>query len=82
MKPHGLSIILTFGMVGWTIAADNRHLRLALGIVSLTVTFYSFDYRYNLTLGAFSEMARALGVKPLDYLNSYFERAKAARKKT
>ena len=70
MKP-GLSISLTFGWVGWKSTADKRHLRLAGGIIALTITLYNFDERYLVITAAYTEMCKAFKVNPRAYIETY-----------
>lgn len=80
MRSPGLTIALGLGWLGFDVKLDRRHFKLYLGIIGITVTFFNFWYRYNMMLGAFQELARGLGVKPVDYLDAYTDRQEAIRK--
>lgn len=80
---HGLSLIVVFGLVGWRSSAGRRHLRLALGILSITVLAYNFDDRYEATLEAFERACAIAKFQPKLLMDSIYklrrERRAAAR---
>jgi hypothetical protein len=80
MKSPGITIAVALGWLGFDIALDRRHFMVQLGVIGITITFFNFWYRYNMMIGAFIDLARGMGVKPVDYLDAYIQRQEEIRR--
>lgn len=75
----GFSVIVTIGIVGFGLTFTKAGaMRVALGIVCVTICLYNFDYRYVAIGTALVEALRGLRIDPEAYLERHFQRLKQA----
>ena len=70
---RGISILITFATGGWSISLTKKSWRLAMGIVTIQLCWYDFEWRYVLTLKWVSDQCQRFNIDPKKELERYFK---------